>query len=71
MSVISKTVVMSSFLPDFRARAICLPQGQAQGQEEGQGALREQAPQTLSLPHSEFLEQDHIKNDLHQGSVLP
>jgi len=53
-----------------------LAQGQAQGQEEeeGQGALRQkaqQAPQTLSLPHSEFLEQDHIKNDLHQGSVLP
>jgi len=52
-----------------------LAEGQAQGQEEeGQGALRQrrqQAPPTLSLPHSEFLEQDHIKNDLHQGAVLP
>jgi hypothetical protein len=50
-----------------------LAKRQAQGQEEErQGALRQQqAPQTLSLPHSEFLEQDHIKNDLHQGSVLP
>jgi hypothetical protein len=48
----------------------------AQGQgkvkkKKKQGALRQQAPQTLSLPHSEFLEQDHIKNDLHQGAVLP
>jgi hypothetical protein len=51
-----------------------LAQGQAQGQEEEeerQGALRQQAPPTLSLPHSEFLEQDHINNDLHQGAVLP
>jgi len=46
-------------------------QGKQEEEEEKQGALRQQAPQTLSLPHSEFLEQDHIKNDLHQGAVLP